>query len=134
MKWDHSLSIGIMEIDAQHQNLVDITNQVEALFKKALEGNGDYKETCKVIETLSAYADKHFKTEEALFDKIGYPNREAHEEKHREFEAYIKGMTLDRIESSEETVLIQVFAFLSNWIVDHIKTEDFEYKKFINQQ
>lgn len=134
MKWDHSLSIGIKDIDDQHKQLVELTDHVEILFKKALIGEGDFKETCSVIDTLYGYVKEHFQTEEALMNKIEYPDVDEHAKKHRDFEAFVTGMTYDRIKENEETVLIQLFAFLSNWIVDHIKTEDIGYKQFINQQ
>ena len=134
MKWDHSLSIGIKEIDDQHKQLVELTDHVEILFKKAIEGAGDFKETCEVVETLSNYAREHFMTEESLMEKIGYPGMDTHVEKHDAFVEFVSGMTYDKIQGNEDTVLIQLFAFLSNWIVDHIKTEDFSYKEFINQQ
>ena len=134
MKWDHSLSIGIKEIDDQHKQLVELTDHVEILFKKAIGGEGDFRETCGVVETLSNYAREHFRTEEALMEKIDYPDLDAHVEKHDAFVEFVSGMTYDKIQGNEDTVLIQLFAFLSNWIVDHIKTEDFSYKEFINQQ
>lgn len=134
MKWDHTLSIGIKEIDEQHQELVNIINQVEVLFKQSIEGDGDLTETMKVIEALSEYATSHFEKEEQLMVKIGYPNLNEHKEKHRAFVNYVDAMTMEKITKSEETALIQLFAFLSDWVVSHIKKEDFEYKAFINKE
>lgn len=133
MKWDHTLSIGIKEIDEQHQELVSIISKVEELFKQSLDGEGDLKEIRGVIESLSAFASSHFEKEEQLMLKIGYPGLDKHMEEHRTFVKYVDDMTIEKITQSEETALIQLFAFLSNWVVSHIKKEDFEYKAFINQ-
>jgi hemerythrin-like metal-binding protein len=133
MKWDHSLSIGIKEIDEQHQELVSIINQVEVLFKQSMEGGSDISETHKIIETLSAYAASHFEKEEQLMTKFGYPHLDEHMKEHEYFVKYVDDMTIEKITQSEETALIQLFAFLSDWVVSHIKKEDFEYKAFINK-
>lgn len=133
MKWDHTLSIGIKEIDEQHQELVNIISQVEMLFKQSLDGGGDVIEIRKVIESLGTFAASHFEKEEQLMSKIGYPELEKHKEEHLTFVRYVDDMTIEKINQSEETALIQLFAFLSNWVVSHIKKEDFDYKAFINR-
>ena len=79
--FDDNLLTGNKTIDAQHKELIErIRNFVVAC------QNGDSKvKAIKMLDYLDEYTDFHFKEEEALQEKAGYPERDRHHEKHEEF-------------------------------------------------
>ena len=79
--FDDNLVTGNETIDTQHKELIDrIQNFVTAC------QNGDSKvKAIKMLDYLDEYTDFHFKEEEKLQEKSGYPERENHHEKHEEF-------------------------------------------------
>ena len=84
--FDDNLVTGNKTIDTQHKELIDrIQNFVIAC------QNGDSKvKAIKLLDYLNEYTDFHFKEEEALQEKAGYPEREKHYEKHEEFRKTIQ--------------------------------------------
>ena len=84
--FDDNLVTGNKTIDTQHKELIDrIQNFVIAC------QNGDSKvKAIKLLDYLNEYTDFHFKEEEALQEKAGYPEREKHYEKHEEFKKTIQ--------------------------------------------
>ena len=70
--FDDNLVTGNKTIDAQHKELIDhIQNFVTAC------QNGDSKvKAIKMLDYLDEYTDFHFKDEEKLQEKAGYPERE----------------------------------------------------------
>ena len=69
--FDDNLVTGNKTIDTQHKELIDrIQNFVIAC------QNGDSKvKAIKLLDYLNEYTDFHFKEEEALQEKAGYPER-----------------------------------------------------------
>ena len=84
--FDDNLLTGNKTIDAQHKELIErIRNFVVAC------QNGDSKvKAIKMLDYLDEYTDFHFKEEEALQEKVGYPERDRHHEKHEEFKKTIQ--------------------------------------------
>ena len=84
--FDDNLVTGNNTIDTQHKELIDrIRNFVVAC------QNGDSKvKAIKMLDYLDEYTDFHFKEEEELQEKAGYPERGKHHEKHEEFKKSIQ--------------------------------------------
>ena len=84
--FDDNLVTGNETIDTQHKELIDrIQNFVTAC------QNGDSKvKAIKMLDYLDEYTNFHFKEEEKLQEKSGYPERENHHEKHEEFKKTIQ--------------------------------------------
>ena len=81
--FDDNLVTGNNTIDTQHKELINrIRNFVVAC------QNGDSKvKAIKMLDYLDEYTDFHFKEEEELQEKAGYPERGKHHEKHEEFKS-----------------------------------------------
>ena len=72
--FDDNLITGNKTIDTQHKELIErIQNFVTAC------QNGDSKlKAIKMLDYLDEYTNFHFKEEEKLQEKAGYPEREKH--------------------------------------------------------
>ena len=77
--------------------------------------------------------DFHFKEEEALQEKAGYPEREKHYEKHEEFRKTIQELYeyLQEYEGPTDRFSELVQKNVIDWLFGHIKTYDRSVAKFI---
>ena len=74
LEWDDKYSVGISIIDEQHKKLFDLINRT--LYAKELGYN---KEALRVIlEGMTYYTLKHFKTEENYMKEFNYPEYQSH--------------------------------------------------------
>jgi len=129
IQWNNSLSVNIAQIDRQHQDLVNMINELNAAMK---EGRG--KDAIgKIVKGLIDYTATHFATEERYFDQYGYPASAAHKQEHRDFVAKVtefkQGFDEGRLGLS-----ISVMNFLGDWLRNHISGSDKEYGPFLNSK
>lgn len=129
VSWSDNLSIGIIQIDAQHKNLVNMLNN---LYDAMTAGKG--KDVApKILKEMSGYALTHFATEEKLMQQHGYPEFEAHK---REHEAFVKKVQEFNAEMQKGNlgVTSQVANFLKTWLVNHIQGTDKKYGPFLKEK
>lgn len=86
LKWTDALSVGVADLDLQHQKLIRMIN---ALHDSTTKGHGN-EVLGQIIDGLINYAQTHFATEEAYFDRYGYPDANAHKEQHQAFVARVQ--------------------------------------------
>lgn len=123
LEWNEKMMLNIGSIDDQHKQLVGMLNELYAGFKagRARDLVGP------VLKRLVDYTATHFKYEEDLFDRTGYPETKQHKAEHanlvkRVLEAQRK------FEADRSAVLSQdLMLFLRNWLVDHIMGTDRRY-------
>jgi hemerythrin-like metal-binding protein len=123
--WTDKLSLGIKEIDNQHKKWIDIINQLNEAMR-----SGKSKEVLEdVFKQLIDYTDFHFKTEEQLFEKYGYPEKLSHKMVHQKMVNEVKNYYND-FKSGKLTVSLNLMQLLSNWLLDHIQKVDKNYAPF----
>lgn len=117
-------SIGIPEIDAQHKQLFDCIDRLEAA------GDDRQRELAVyyVMDELRDYVRIHFAVEEVVMRLFDYPERERHAAEH--------GLFASRLETFEETELKhdvhrEAGKFLREWLVNHIQGSDKRYADFL---
>lgn len=129
IQWNQVFSVNIKQIDAQHMKLVELVNLLHDSMK---EGKG--KEVLsRILNELTAYTANHFKTEEDLFKKYGYPKTEVHILEHKnlvEKVLQIKG----NFESGKVVLTSDVMNFLRDWLTNHISGSDKAYSAFLNSK
>jgi hemerythrin len=74
IQWNNNLSVGIAEIDSQHQRLIKLINDLNDAMRV---GKGK-DVTGKIINELTNYTLTHFTKEESYFAKYAYPETDAH--------------------------------------------------------
>ncbi len=129
IRWNEEFSVNIMEIDKQHQKLIEMINNLHDAMKQ-----GKAKDILgKILDEMVGYAGTHFKTEEKYFDQFKYPETEEHKKEHINF---VKEVTefKKKFEAGQQTLSIQVMNFLSNWLKKHIKDVDKRYGPFLNSK
>lgn len=122
MVWSESLSVGVDQIDLQHQRLVGILN---TLHEAMLRGS-QKQDLERVMVDLLSYTRYHFSFEEKLMVVAGYPGLEEHQRKHQAMVAQVDGYAKQVVEG-RALVSIKLLEFLKQWLSQHILETDREF-------
>jgi hemerythrin len=124
--WNPNLSVGVDEMDRQHQKLVGLINQFHDALKA---GKGD--EIAKgILVQLAQYTQTHFAAEEQLMARHGYPEFHAHKKLHAELIAQVSQM-VEKIKAGKMVSPVSIASFLKDWLTKHILGTDKLYGQFI---
>lgn len=122
------MSTGIRQIDLQHQELIDIINELDSAH---LAGEAAHV-LDEILPRLSAYVLFHFGTEESLISGLRGIDKhiEKHVSQHREFAEKVAALAAQR--NAPGTMpgtapdLAPFLDYLKSWLVDHIMKTDRE--------
>ena len=129
IQWNAGLSVGIVEIDRQHQRLVEMINDLNDAMK---QGKG--KDVLgKIINGLTNYTGTHFRIEEKYFDQFRYPDANNHKKAHLDFTKKVTEFK-DGFDKGNISLSIEIMNFLSNWLQNHIKGIDKKYGPFFKEK
>ncbi len=125
--WEDSLSVGVSEIDNQHRRLIGFINQLADF----MVGGKDIENPLQsVLSGLFNYTVYHFFTEEQIMENVGYPNYDAHRAAHINLTATVI-VFLDRFIRGEQNIHQEVFSFLKQWLLEHIRVTDKELGDYL---
>ncbi|SOB60149.1 Methyl-accepting chemotaxis protein III [Pseudodesulfovibrio profundus] len=122
MERDASFNTGIVEIDDQHRQLVDMLNRLNG----AMAHGEGASVLGNIFDELKAYTISHFGTEEKLFDETGYPGAEQHKQIHANLLEKVMELESD-FKSGRVTMSREILMLLKDWLQNHIKGVDMEY-------
>ena len=126
LQWSGRFSVGINELDMQHQRLISLINRLILVS----ETRSIHSEIIKsALEDMTEYAQVHFKAEEKLMEAYGFPSLKEHKKSHLDFQV----KTMDLYEGkgqSAEQIADDISNYLGNWLTHHILQEDMAYKDF----
>lgn len=128
--WDPSLSVGLEELDDQHRALIRLVNE---LSEKRAQGDDDA--ATKTLQFLRDYMNTHLAMETELMLDLDYPEREAHRQQHELFVNHVIFFEIEKefgVVSSQ--MLDAILAFLNDWFLNHIATEDKALGAFVRAQ
>jgi hemerythrin len=121
IEWTPDLSVGVSEIDRQHQELF---TRVNALLDAMSAGRGA-SELDRVMRFLSDYVVRHFGTEERYMRESGYPGFAAHKREHDAFVADVRALAAKcRGGAGGTVVVLDVQRHVGGWLRHHIGTVD----------
>lgn len=135
--WTKEYSIGIEEMDKQHQRLLVLINRVEIVSQMDSKRD-DFKDKClEVIQDVINYTVLHFASEEVLLRMFEYPDYVEHKNTHDKFVAFINKKQLhaqslfaNGKHDEMNLELDDLYQFLKKWLLGHIMKTDTEYTKF----
>lgn len=117
--WSDDLSIGVPEIDAQHQHLVELVN---GFGEAAARGRGT-REVRALLEALYAYTVEHFAAEEAYMATIGYPDLDHHRVLHQQLLTKLDDLRV-QFEVGGRRITQPMLELLRYWLVAHLQGAD----------
>jgi len=129
--WIEKYSVGVKEIDRQHQHFFETVNDVIAMTGQE---KVSVEDLLIKITDLNNYAIYHFTTEENLFKHYAYPDAEEHVAAHNTYEEKIDGFMAETEKEGVDTkkIIIEIAEFAGSWLVNHIMKMDQKYTEFMH--
>lgn len=126
--WNESLRTGIHDIDLQHQELIEIINELEA----ANEEEQAAADIDKGIARLFDYVFFHFETEESIIrSRIeGTPHADRHVQEHLQFVGHLEAFKKLSGERQRQA-LVPLLDYLKHWLLAHVMGTDQELARSI---
>lgn len=122
IEWSPNLSVGVAEIDGQHQQLLSMLNRL-------YDTLGDPQRrhvVAQILDEAAEYAGLHFATEEKYMLQFSYPAYAEHKRLHDEFAVTIGRF---RTELAEDRIglTLDLGKYLLHWLYEHLMKEDMKY-------
>lgn len=124
VEWTDDLSVGVAVLDEHHRRLIDLLNDVFDV----LRTNPAQEVIERTLGELVRYTYYHFGVEEKLMDEAGYADCEAHRQSHRVIAEHVRELDRQYERDPRTVVAAEIFEFLSDWLIHHIRNEDQRYK------
>ncbi|WP_292460567.1 bacteriohemerythrin [Methanothermococcus sp.] len=122
IKWTKDLESTVSAFNGEHKFLVKTINDIYNLLM-----NNKREEAKKLlVEKVVSYTDKHFKHEEEVMERYGYPEEELekHKKIHRFFVRYVVDTLAPQIEKGGDKEFREALNFIIGWLIMHIKNMD----------
>ena len=123
--WTQDLSVGVRLFDEQHKKLVATVNKM--IQNPTAETRSET--IAEILTEMTQYALEHFKSEEDLMIKHGYPQLEEHQKEHIEFTEKVAKMCIATVEGTDNVPHL-LLEFLHDWLHGHMLDVDMKYKDF----
>jgi len=128
IEWDPALCTGDDHVDSEHRALYALVAEMDDLIEAG--------ETDEVVEAsltrVLTYAHEHFRHEEELMARIGYPDLERHRLLHTEFAAEAERLSIERLAGVHFSAE-GLADFMHAWLNTHVGTEDRKIGSFIRE-
>lgn len=125
--WKDKYSLGIEEVDLQHQDLLEMVNHLWLERMSPMNRKAFQQKIREIIE----FAQLHFETEESYFRKYDYPETQAHMIEHDFFRQkmnfFISNVKIENITH----YLDEVIEFLEGWLIHHFMKVDQKYSDYM---
>jgi len=132
---DPNITIGIEEIDKQHQELLDRMELLRDYMRRGLSKDA-IRDTLKFLES---YVVEHFATEVRYMQQYRYPGMLEHKAEHetflRDFTAFKEKFTSLQAQGESTTFLgLDIVRKLNAWFTNHIETVDMKMGEFLAEK
>ena len=129
IKWSQVLSVGVASLDAQHQRLFQMFDDLN----EAMLRGKDREAIGEIIDGLIEYAQEHFVREEKLFAQTAYRDAAAHKLEHDAFIRKASQLKEEHL-GGKDGVSLQALDFMSAWLQEHICGTDKKYTAHLNSR
>ena len=130
ISWSQDLAIGHELIDADHQDIFDIAQRLQA---EIMSEDPEYSIVGEVLVELIEHTGGHFAREEALMREIAFPAYEAHKREHSLLMQKVNDLHRQYMDSRTSSNLpIEVANFIQYGLVRHIMRSDMELGHYMH--
>jgi len=126
--WGGILSVGVDEIDEDHQKLIGIFN----ILNQAVTEGESPGYLAAILEELINCTVWHFSHEERLMLKHGYKDIEEHKAIHQELIKSARELQ-EKILHVDKSIADKDIEFLERWLTEHILTDDLRLGSYLSQ-
>lgn len=126
MIWSDSYYIGCERVDAQHQELCHLVDELELNIGKETTG----KTLADALKFVVNYTRHHFNDEEKLMKVVAYPRLEDHKKLHNDLIHQVTEILL-QLRDGKKLEPAELLKFLTDWVKNHIIEEDKKIGDFL---
>jgi hemerythrin len=130
MPWKAECSVGIKQIDEQHQRLVRLLNE---LHQAMYEGKSREVMAGVLSQLVVDYTKGHFASEERLMQGYLYPGYAAHKAEHDQLTKTVLKFQQE-LTAGKVVMSIDLLEFLKNWLREHTMGTDQQYSPFLKSK
>jgi hemerythrin len=131
IRWTPALSVGVADIDEQHQELF---RRAGRLVQAVKDGHPE-EQVGELVDFLHAYAVWHFGLEEEWMRRSEYPGYERHKAEHDRFASDLLQLARDHERQGPTAFLARrVDAWLEGWLRQHVSGTDAELGRFLQRR
>ena len=124
-KW----SVLVEQMDSEHQKIFSYCNEIHAL----IAAGKKQEEALPILKALANYTAHHFAEEEQLMMTHGYPGLAQQVEAHTDLLDNV-GQTIGTLDKGGKVNMIDVIAFIVDWLTGHIQQEDIQYGRYFKER
>ena len=128
-EWAQDMVIDNGPIDDDHRLLVD---QVNMLHTATSQGRGQ-EVVAQLLGSIIAETQAHLRREEQMMERAQFPDLERHKQGHARFVEELRQLQ-QKHQAGSITVAAQLSTLLRDWLSLHIRRNDKELQRFIQQQ
>lgn len=127
MEWSDRYSVGVAEIDDEHQKLIAIINDLH----ENLAAGIDTLTLQRICDRLVEYTIFHFRHEEEHFAESAYPRAREHAAAHARMQRQVFEFR-NQIRAKENSQLaVEMLHFLRGWLTQHIMIDDKNFGAYL---
>lgn len=130
VEWTQEYSVGVRLFDDDHKILIDIANK---LHDSVLAGSAD-DALNDAMSALDTYVQVHFRHEEEIFERTGYPNAVTHKGQHDIAKMMFTSIRSGASRADVSQLAMELAKVLKGWLLLHIQEEDKQYSAFLNSK
>jgi hemerythrin-like metal-binding protein len=122
--WSEAYSVGVDSLDTDHIILASLINHLDDA------SHAECRETVAlaILKALISYARAHFRREERLMEKHGYPDVTRHRDEHQILEGLLTELFVEYERIPDPETHREIMELLNHWVVDHILKVDMRYR------
>jgi len=128
--WQDTDSVGVKELDNQHQEIFSISNRLYDLINQSQKK----EDFIAVLNELNNHVSQHFSTEEKYFDLYQYDQGIFHTKLHQFYSQRMDDFLKKIEENFTPDLILEMTNFMKIWWINHIDIEDKKYSQYFNQQ
>jgi hemerythrin len=126
LEWNEGMSVGIREIDADHQRFFSLLNELNRSITERMKSAEIQQRLQLVIDDT----ERHFEQEEKFLQEWRYPNAKVHASSHKLVLKILKNIQNSFIPYGLEAEWLDVALKIKNILLSHIIAEDMQCKSF----
>jgi hemerythrin-like metal-binding protein len=126
LDWNEGMSVGIPEIDANHQRFIALINELDRSHSERIKTTEIHKRLQLVIDDTKL----HFENEEKFFQEWRYPNADVHASSHKLVLKILKRIQDSFMPFGPEAEWPDAALKIQNILISHILAEDMQCELF----
>ena len=119
INWREEFSVGVVEVDYEHQELIDLINEMHRSVQEGVTRGQVVAGLGEIYAQLAA----HFALEEKVMQETRYPAFREHKMDHEALLDDLRDI-MDEVEDDGEFDEKQLATDLGRWFSDHFRTHD----------